>query len=81
MIKTLTLEQDGKSYSIKRCILSPLGDKQYSFTEDSKTGDMTEWGMGIGRFNDDLKTFIGGVLIREEVIELRDFLSEWISDN
>ena len=81
MIKTLVLEDKGIRHNIKRCILSPLGDIQYAFTENCKTGNMTRWGMGIERYNDKIQTFIGGVLTREQVIELRDFLDEWVRNN
>jgi len=77
MIKNLEIARNNDTRSIKRCILSPLGDVQYSFTENCKTGDMKDWGMGIERFDDELKIFIGGVITRDHVIELRDFLDEW----
>ena len=38
---------------------------------------MTHWGMGIERFDNELQTFIGGVITLAQVIELRDFLNEW----
>ena len=67
--------------SHNKLIIHPLGDTKYTFHYPVTTGDMAESSIGVSTFDIEKQVWSGGVMTREQVFALRDFLDEWCHQN
>ncbi len=70
----------GVGHILRKCIIHPLGGDTFQLVVNCKTGDMRHFGVGIDFFDRHKGRFTGGVMTKEQVFFLRDFLIDWCNE-